>query len=180
MPPIQDARKRVPTQRWAKIGQNGVGPSFTLAWCPDAGRAEARPYPTLGEDRPEWVGPSFTLAWCPRYRTRAKRVPTQCWAKSARMGRAKFHLGLVPDQDARKRVPTQRWAKIGEGTCQKALGNTAEQAANWRIPASGGPSGGNTQGKGRGQNAGNTDRSRSADPTRDPSSTESDFRKGLQ
>jgi hypothetical protein len=35
-----------------------------------------------------------------------------------------------------------------EGTCEKALGNTAEQAADWRIPASGSPSGGNTQAKG--------------------------------
>ena len=33
---------------------------------------------------------------------------------------------------------------------------------------------------GRGKNVGNTDRSRSVDPARGPSSTESDFRKGLQ
>jgi hypothetical protein len=67
-----------------------------------------------------------------------------------------------------------------EGTCEKALGNTAEQAADWRIPASGSPSGGNTQGQGRGKNVGNTDRSGSTDSTGGSSSAESNFRKGLQ
>jgi len=80
--PIQDAGEARPyPNAGAKIGQNEVGPSFTLAWCPDAGHGRSASLPNAGAKIGQnAVGPSFTLAWRPIQDTQ-ERVPAQRWGE---------------------------------------------------------------------------------------------------
>jgi hypothetical protein len=58
--PYLDARKHVPAERWTKDpveGQVHLGLNRGPGSVPGPGRAEARPYRTLGKNS---VGPSFT------------------------------------------------------------------------------------------------------------------------